>query len=234
PRPIETHPLRLRDGTPVHSLRLPIAQQKNKVARHPHLTDAATAPSAPIYRSRDGRREHRLIGIKGVTDTYDRLEIWRGPDLDRKGKPRLEADGRPKLKYYSVLIPSARNVAVYRRMWGLPPVVRRPQGANEFVGCIRKGDLLLVPFGPCADGKKDLAPEGVRPFAQLWMRVVSLKEIGEIVLVLAEHRDFSTTPLKNALAPKTEKENWDNEYRPSSAKAIARLMRETASVKRRL
>lgn len=227
PRPIERHPLRLRDGTPVYSLRLPISQQKNEVGRHPHLTDAATAPSAPIYRSRDGRREHRLIGIKGVTDTYDRLEIWRGPELDRKGKPRLEADGRPKLKCFSVLIPSARNIAAYRRMWGKPPAIRRPEGVTELVGCIRKGDLLLVPFGPRKEGQFELVSEGAIPFAPLWMRAISIKESGEVTLQLAEHDNFATTALKFGVA--ADKTHW----RPASAQTLARLLRETKAVRPR-
>lgn len=223
PRPVETHPLRLRDGTPVWSLRLPIAQQKNEFAQHPHLTDAVTAPNAPVYRSRDGRRELRLIGIKGVTDTYDRMEIWRGPDADRKGQPRLDAEGRPRWKYFSFPVPTARNIAAYRRMWGKNPDIQPPAGATERVGVIRKGDLLFVPFGPCAGGKMELAPEGAAPFAPLWMRVTSIKESGEVTMVLAEHEDFTTTALKFAVKP--DQRNW----RPASPVLLARLLRETAA-----
>ena len=231
PRPIEKHPLRLRDGTPVFSLKLPISQQKNEFGQYPHLTDAATAPDAPAYRSRDGRRQSRLIGIKGSTDTYDRLEIWRGPDLDRRGERRLDAKGQPKWKYFSFPVPGPRNLAAYRRMRGEPPAIRRPEGATERVGIVRKGDLLLVPFGPCADGKRELAPEGSPPFAPLWMKVTSIRESGRISMVLAEHLDFSTTPLKFNLASKTPTKTWANDYEPLSRETIVRLIRETASLK---
>ncbi len=228
PRPIETHPLRLRDGTPVYSLRLPIVQQKNEYGQHPHLTDAATAPNAPAYRRRDGRRESRLIGVKGATDTYDRMEIWRGPDLDRKGQPRLDVEGRPKWKYFSFPVPTARNLAAYRRMWGKPPAIRRPEGATERVGVIRKGDLLLAPFGPCAEGDVQLVADGAEAFARLWLRVTSIKESGEVTLTLAEHEDFSTTALKFVLKP--DKATW----RPASPQVLARLLREKVAVFERI
>ncbi len=228
PRPIEEHPLRLRDGTPVYCLRLPIEQQKNEFARFPHLTDARTAPGAPAYRSRDGRREYRLIGIKGATETFDRLEIWRGLKRDRKGQPKLDPQGQPVWEYYSFPVPTARNIAAYRRMWGRPLAIRRPEGATERVGVIRKGDLLLAPFGPREDGKLRLTDEGREPIARLWLRVTAIKDSGEITMTLAEHEDFQTTPLKKSATDKVE-----TGWRPSSPSLLARLLRETEAMRSR-
>ncbi|MCX7818792.1 MAG: hypothetical protein N2652_06265 [Kiritimatiellae bacterium] len=221
PRPAELPPLRLRDGTPVRRLQLPLPQQKADFAAHPHITTArSAAPHAPrYYRSAKGHTKGWLIGLKGATETFDRLEIWRGPKLDRAGRPLLDVTGTPVWVYKSVAIPTARNIAAYKRMWGRPPPIHRPAGVTEKVGHIRKGDLLLVPFGPCQDGQFELAPENREPTARLWMRVRSIRASKQVELELAEYRDFSATPLRNVIpsGPKI----WS----PSNPETLARLLR---------
>ncbi len=217
PRPQEQHPLRLRDGTPVWRLRLPIPQQKDEVGVHPHVTTRPAGEKARRYRSAKGHTKGWLIGLKGATETFDRLEIWRGPKLDRQGKPVLASDGSPVWVYKSFPVPTARNIAAYRRMWGRPPPIRRPEGVTERVGIIRKGDVLLVPFGPCQDGDLELSQPGSKPFAPLWMRVASIKATGEVTLVLAEYATFESTILGPRVGARSD-------WRPRSAQILARLL----------
>lgn len=220
PQPVEKEPLRLKDKTPVHGLRLPIKQKPAELGRHPHIKTTLSPLPGLAYQSEKGHTRGELIGLKTATDVYDRSEIWRGPAQTKQGQLSLDEAGETEWKYATCLIPTARNLQAAKRMRGYPVVIPKPEGMTERVGVLRKGDLLLAEFGPCSDGKLKLCDPGQRPYASLWMRVISLLSSRQIEMGLAEFEDFSATPLKNSIIASPL-------WQPSSPSILVRLLEAT-------
>lgn len=225
PRPIDQHPLRLNDGTPVHTLRLPLKQLPAEVARLPHVKTTpnpkTSGSSALPYPSGRVRPYGYLIGFKGATECYDRCEIWSGHVMDKQGRPRLDKAGRPQVKYHSVLVPTARNLAIYRRVHGRPYKANGIEGMTTRIRSIRKGDLLLAEFGPVTDDRLELCGTNCHPVAKVWLRVESIKSRGALQLKPAEFRSFASASfaLQNV-----KSDTWE----PKSPEVLARLSSSTA------
>jgi hypothetical protein len=191
-------PLRLVDGTPVESV--------------PVSTTSEQVTSLFPHRNRAGE----IIGLKTTTEAYASCQIWEGPKRSNDGSVVLDATGQPVLEYLRVLVPPARNLASYKKQFGIDwkPDVTIP---NDFrkVGQIKKGQQFLI----FLDGDGKIVSDVGNAVFQFWYRVSTIKSLGTVVFVLSE---FGNSPL--ASTP------WENLEKiqtltPTAPLLLARVLR---------
>jgi len=171
--------LRQLDGTPVKKLQLPAGKSPNKFSRFPHYkTIPDFHPGDPNF-GKD--RTKTLIGFKAASEVNDCLEIYEY--TNKNGK----AD------YRSRVIPTPRNLEVYRRTHGKDYQVEQVPPNSKWVAVIRNGDLLLADF----DYKRNWVPSPEKAHASVWMRVTAIPTTGQIQTSMAEYSEIKASPYKH-------------------------------------
>jgi 5-methylcytosine-specific restriction endonuclease McrA len=179
----EAKALELSNGTKVNKVRI-IAPKESPVAMLPH-------------RNRKGD----VIGWKIMGSPYSRMEIWRGPDLDKKGQPVFKRR----------FVANPRGLAAVQRLakegkgpwWNQKTSKDKPSLRREVIGdplpkyskkicSVELGDLLLVPYNGLGESIKPLWNQEKmffdKPKAEhwVWLRVSSLSSSGQVATVIAE------------------------------------------------
>jgi len=185
----EAKALELSNGTPVNKVRI-VAPKESPVAMLPH-------------RNRQGD----VIGWKIMGSPYARMEIWKGPDLDKKGQPVFKRR----------FVPNPRGLAAIHRLakegktayWNKKLSKDKPSLRREVIGdplpkyskkvcSVGLGDLLLVPFNGLGENinpvwnPKKLQFDKPKADHWVWLRVSSIKSSGEVSTAITEKPNVDT------------------------------------------
>ncbi|WFB35982.1 HNH endonuclease domain-containing protein [Kiritimatiellota bacterium B12222] len=175
----DNKPLKQLDGTPVKKLQLPAGKSPNEVSRFPHYkTIPDFQPGNPSFGK---EKSHTLIGFKAAGEVNECLEIYEYKN--KKGE----------VDYKSRVLPTPRNLEVYRRTHGESYKITPPPPHSKRVAVIRNGDLLLADF----DYNGKFVQESQYKYCSLWMRVKAIKTKGELEFIFAEYSDISSLPFKS-------------------------------------
>jgi len=159
-------PLHLGDGTEVKH----IMQMGNQQA----------LSSLVAHRN----HENKLIGCKIFTEKFLTCEIWKGTKKAKDGKPALDAKGKSIPVYRSVLIPPARNLRSFEKLFGKKWAPEEKLDSDfKKIGQIQKGDVFRIPL----DAKGDVCDPEVKPTYEAFYRPTAIKSSGQISFDLAEH-----------------------------------------------
>ena len=179
----DAKPLELSNGTLVNKVKI-IAPKESPIAMLPH-------------RNRKGD----VIGWKIMGSPYARMEIWKGPDLDKKGQPVFKRR----------FVPNPRGLVAIHRLakegktpwWNKKSSDDKPSLRREVIGdplpkfskkvcSIVLGDKLLVPINGVGETIKPTWNQDKMKFDKpkadywVWVRVSSLKSSGEVSTVYIE------------------------------------------------
>jgi hypothetical protein len=163
-----TRPLHLSDGTEVKH----IMQTGNQQA----------LSSLVAHRN----HEKKIIGCKIFTEKFQTCEIWKGIKKTKDGKPLLGLKGKPIPIYRSVLIPPARNLRSFERMFGKKWAPEEKLDSDfKKIGQIQKGDVFRIPL----DANGGVCDPDVKPIYEAFYRPTKLTAKGQITFALAEYVD---------------------------------------------
>ena len=130
--------------------------------------------------------ENKLIGCKIFTEKFLTCEIWKGTKKTKDGKPALDAKGKPIPVYRSVLIPPARNLRSFEKLFGKKWAPEEKLDSDfKKIGQIQKGNVFRIPLG----AKGDVCDPEVKPTYEAFYRPTKITANGQIEFVLAEHVD---------------------------------------------
>ena len=175
--------LELNSGSFVDKVRI-VAPEESPVSMLPH-------------RNRQGD----VIGWKIMGSPYARMEIWKAPDLDKKGRPVFQRR----------FVPNPRGLAALHRLakegkgpwWKQKTVNDKVSMRREVIGVplakfskkltsIQLGDLLFVPYNGLGESMAPAwNPKAIkfdRPRAEHWvfLQVSKLMSSGQIATTIAE------------------------------------------------
>ena len=181
--------LELKSGSFVDKVRI-VAPEESPVSMLPH-------------RNRQGD----VIGWKIMGSPYARMEIWKAPDLDKKGRPVFQRRFVPNPRGLAALHRLAKEgkgpwwkqktskdkVSLRREVTGVPLAK-----FSKKLTSIQLGDLLLVPYSGLGESMvpawNQKALKFDRPKADYWawLRVSSLNTSGQIETAISEKPPVDT------------------------------------------
>lgn len=205
-------PLKLTDGTPVHSVPVATAEEQ-WTSLVPHV---------------NARRE--IIGYKTATEAYNSCAIWFGPKRSDQGEQVLDKGGQPIEDYHAVLIPAARNLAAFNQRTGKPWICSEPPpGHFKLLGKFHKGDLARIALTQ----RGEMAETPAEVHRWFWYGVTSIKTNGQIEFKLAEFKPVRPPKEEEVRSGKAKTLTADERYllvaenkNPLSAKKLAKILRD--------